>query len=438
MVNLLHYELISEFKRQFYAKLITHEHLVGGQIMLKKLVYPDGGENDAANFWGYIFEKDKKKYLLSSVDEDGNEIKLSEYLPFMANGTQKVASRTEVYYMVMNPVVARFTPKQTMGFKQMVDTFCSLEHSNPDHQKLLWFFTLAQMMDRCNVRMSSNAGFGKDSAVDIMGNLIGGAVTVENPTLAKLEYLTHQKLLAINEAIDLKKNEWKNIEQFLLASGGAKPEITKHSRAVAGGVKEILDISKLSLSLMYNDVDHYPEKTIYFDYVTTSAVKDRFPAIRLHGRFTEDFNNVKDVNVKKYVTENIQKYKDLIYAYTYYKDQMESCTHNYDISRLSIPMSHRWKINLGKVLKIMDMYSDSQEEFNYFIDVLQNSLYDYKNMLVYPEYVDKLSKAMIKSEFEKEVSKINKLGFFTERIKAINMLVDEKRNYKDKVLEEII
>jgi hypothetical protein len=438
-VNILHYDLISEFKRQFYKDLLTQEHLQGGQVMLQKLTYPDSGTDETANFWGYVFLKGGRKYLLSSVDSDGKEIKLSECLPLLAKDLQKVAHRTDVYFLIRKPVVARFKSLQTMSFREMVNTFSSLKHSNTPHQKLMWFVTLAQMMDRCNFRVSSNAGFGKDSTIDIIGNLIGGSATVENPTLAKLEFLTHLKLLAINEVVDVSKPDWRNIQQFLLAAGAHKPEVTKHSRAMVNGVSEVLDISKFSISLMYNDIDHYIEKDTFFDDMTKDAVKDRFPALRLYGSFQEDFNQTKSLNLVKHVEEKLEDYKKLIYAYTYYKEHLLQYYHGYTLN-LTFVCPPRWKTNLGRLFKVIDVYCNSQEEFNTWVNVVQQSMIDYEEMLKYPQLLADAAKTMNGKEYAEFFKGVQEQKTFIERNEFIRNKKhrQEKTNYKDRLLESVI
>lgn len=439
MVNILHYDLISEFKRQFYKDLLTQEHLQGGQVMLSKLTYPDSGTDETANFWGYVFLKNGRKYLLSSVDSDGKEIKLSECLPLLAKDLQKVAHRTDVYFLIRKPVVAKFKALQTMSFREMVDSFSSLKHSNPEHQKLMWFMALSQMMDRANFRVSSNAGFGKDSTIDIIGNLIGGAATVENPTLAKLEFLTHLKLLAVNEVVDVAKPDWRNIQQFLLATGAHKPEVTKHSRAIVNGVSEVLDISKFSITLMYNDIDHYVDQAVFFDKITKDAVKDRFPAFRLHGVFQEDFNQTKSLNIPAFVTSKLEDYKKLIYAYTYYKEHLLEFYHGYTLN-FPYKCPSRWKTNLGRLFKIIDVYSANQAEFDKWVNIVHNVLVDYEEMLVYPELLEATAKTMNGKEYEQFYRNLIGHKTFKER----NEYMRSKRyreqvaSYKDRVLADVI
>jgi len=382
MNALLHYDCLSMFKRIFYKDLLTNEHLESDEIRMDKLTYTDGSTEEEANLWGYVFKKDGIKYILPSRLEDGTYINLSKTLPIIAKETIKIAYRGIVYHLIKKPVSAKFRPQKKMSFKEMVDIFSSLGHDNPLHQKLLLFMALSQMMDRANFRISTPPGFGKDSSVDIMGNLIGRSSTIVSPTLAKLEFMTNYKWLAVNEIVDIPKGEWRVIEQFILDAGAFKPEIAKHSRAIAGGVKEMLDISQFSLSLLYNDINNYNEKTQYFDYVAKDAVKDRFPPFRLYGNFTEDFNSIRNIDVRTFVKDNFDKYKDLIYTFTYYKKNLYNYLHHYKTTEFDI-YPERWKTNIGKLLKIIDVYCDSETEFKEWVQVIVKAIEDYQEMLKY-------------------------------------------------------
>lgn len=412
---LLHYDLISEFKRQFYKDILSVEHLQAGEIKIDKVSFPDGGSDEEFNFWGYQLEKNGIKYLLPSKNPDGTEIKIFEILPIIPKDCQKVAYRGMVFQLINKPVSVRFKPEKKMTFKQLVDKINDLEHTNPVHRKLLLFIGLASMIDRVNFRISSPPSFGKDSVVDTLGNIIGGSYTIENPTIAKLEYMTHAKWLAVNEIVDIQKAEWRNIEQFLLSAGAHKPEITKHSRAIANGTKEVLDISKFSLSLLYNDIDCYPEVDKYVDVVTKSAVLDRFPALRLYGTLSEDFNKVKGVDIPKFVTEHFEEYKDIIYTFTYYKTNIMKELKRFNAERLNQNVPHRWLINIGRLLKVIDLYCETQEEFDAWIDVINKAIMDYKDMLTYPEILNKTKHRMS----PEDIRSVRHIDTFTDRIKIL-------------------
>ncbi len=421
---LLYYDCISEFNKRFYEEVIHASHLQGGEIRIDKLNLPDGGIQEEVNFWGYTFQKNEKKYLLPSMYK-GIKIDLKQILPLIPKDLEKVAYRGQVYWMINKPISVKFKPQKTITFKKLVDILSYHNHTNKEHQKILWFLGLASIMERVNFRLSTPPSFGKDSVVDIVGNLFGGSATIEQPTIAKLEYMTSAtKWLAINEVIDLKGQEWRNIEQFLLQAGAHKPSITKHSRAVMSGVTEILDISHFSISILYNDIDCYPDMYKYLDFISKDAVLDRFPAFRLYGVLNEDFNQIKNVNVSDFVSFNMENYKELIYNFTYYKENLFKELKHFKVELPSMP--ERWKINVGRILRIIDLYSDNQEEFSYWCKILFNSMQDYKDMLKYPLLIENYLKKNVSSNSEKVKKDLIDRNLFKDKNKEIDIKNKEK------------
>ena len=417
--NWLHYDVMDSMEREIYKLLLTEEHLIPYKIEIKKMNLPDGSSEDDYNFRGWEFRKGNVRYLVSDTS-DGKPVKIKEILPILPKDILELGSKGSVFSHIKNPISMKFKSQMTMTFKEFVDIISQLGHSNPPHAKLIHFVALASTFYRANFRIASNPAFGKDSVVEVHNGLISKCGTIESPTLAKLEERSSVlDWLVVNEVVDITPGEWRTIQQFLLATGAHKPEVTKHSRA-HGGVGEVIDLSRLSLSLFYNDITDYPEKEVYFDFVTKSAVKDRFPSLRFYGRFTEDFNELQNINIKNYVLNNIDSFKEIIYNYTYYRTNLDKHIHNYDTSLLT-PVQSRAKTNIGRLVKVIDAYSQDQEEFNYWIGVLNQSMKDYNDMLKYPSLLP---------SYYKRIGLATKVS---EELKDINECLAYLRAHKDKI-----
>lgn len=389
---MLHYDCLAKFEDLYFEKLLTQLHITDHEKHIKELSEKGNDSKVLIDDFCTILEKGNNKYMMPS--------KYVEALPIQIVGVpNKYSLKGEVYHFLEKSNIrsARFKPERLMSFKELVDKLTSFSHTNQEHYRLLGMMNLTQMLDRANFRISTPASFGKDSTVDIMGHLFGNAHTIENPTIAKLEMMTYAKLLAVNEVVDISGGEWRNIEQFLLSTGAFKNKVTKRSRGY-GGVGEILDTSKLSLSLMYNDVNHYPDPSRYFDEVTKTAVKDRFPPVRLYGRFQQDFNAISTINIDEYVKERLEKYVAIIRSFHYYKENLFNELHYYRLPDLG-GMPSRWKTNIGRLLKIIDVYSSDQQEFDGWVKVLLSAMRDYDEMT---RYVDNLRLLSEKLKFGKK------------------------------------
>lgn len=429
MTHLLHYENLTAFKKEYFRDLLSHEHVQGKQINIKKVTYSDGNENDEINFWGYVLEKDGVSYLLSGQNPDGEEVNLRQTLPIRVLESRKVSYRGFAYQLITTYRSMSFRSERKMSFKKLIDTLCSMDHTNPDHQKLMMMIAVASAINRVNFRVATNPGFGKDSSVVTMNSLIGKCGAIVKPTLAKLEYLTHLQWLVISEIVDLKKEDYRDIEQFLLDAGDKKPEFVKHSRAQSKG-EEIRDISGLSLGLVYNRISDYPEgKEIYFDFVVKKAILDRFPPLLLHGKFvkqesTNDFNHTL-------VKENFQFYKDLVYTLMWYSENYLPVGRAPWVRNEKNFPSERWKDNIDKLLVYVDLYSETQEEFSAWERMIYDAIEDYGQMLLYPDYYNKAVKVMSLKEQQQLHIALEQYPTFKSKNDYLRKAVNGESSYKD-------
>ena len=410
-MTLLYYNFITAFKKQYYQGALGLEHLQGEEIEIKKLSYQDGGVNEEANFWGYTFKRDGIKYLLSS-----HNLNLSNDLPIIPRRTEKVAYRGQVYYLIRKYDSIKIRPEKKLTFKQLIDNLSYFKHTNDKHQKLMTLLSVASMIERINYRVSTPPSFGKSSSTIVMNYLIGGSSTIVSPTIPKLEFLTTiLTWLAIDEVVDMTSEQWRLVEQYLLDIGDFKPDIVKHSRSF-GAVGETIDSSQFSLSLFYNDINNYPDPYKYIDYIAKKAVLDRYPAFRFFGRITEDFNDSKNFNAGSWVAQHRDEYKDILHTFSYYKKNYQNDRKYFKVNVDMSKYPERWKINLNKIFIFVELYCDSQEEFDKWCTLYIQSIQDYKDMLSFPKYYEMTTKK------------------FPSDTRSINSMLEDRKLFKDKVL----
>lgn len=422
MNTLLHYKALAEFRYQFYRSLLTQEHLKEGEVRINKVAFADGSEDDNFNFWGYRFDRDGVRYLLPAVNSKGEEITLNTTLPIQVKTTQKIAYRGDVFQLIIDYASARPRAQQTMTFRQLVDSLSGLKHSNPEHQKLLWFMGLTQMFTRANFRICTPAGFGKDSVVATLNNFVGGCASIVKPSRPKLEYRAATvNYLVINEVTKVPKADWELIEPFLLDAGDFKPTIEKQTLGY-GVVHNQIDLKHFSIGLFYNDIDHLQsDEENFIDLKAHKALLNRFPAFRLYGHFEEDFNEILGIDVPQFVTQHFDEYKRLLYAITYYKQHYTSLLHRYDRSKLRYVESERWKTNIGLLLHTIDIYCKSQEEFDHWITIINDSLTDYEYMLQHKDNLSRVEKRLGPKEYAQFSESIKKAYTYKEKRHLIDV-----------------
>ena len=398
---ILHYQAVEKFRKEYFKNLITEEHLIDSEKFFKKYLDIQGDEYELNEF-AYVFQKEGKKYILPS--------KFKKELPIGFNTTEKVSIKDQAYYRILDPFPAKFIPEKSLTMRQLVDTIAGFSHSEPMQYRLDVMSALTQVISKAFFRKSSVPSFGKDSTIAILGSLSYKALTVENPTIAKLELLSSTKLLAVNELNDISTADWKMIEQFLLAVGAFKETYTKRSRATSG-VGETIDISDLSVAIMYNDIDCYDSNDKYFDTRATKQCKDRFPALRFYGGFTEDFNQIDSLDIDVFVKEHWDTYKDIIRTLYYFSNPSNVLR---GLKRFKVnehlSSSSRWSNSLNKLLRIVDLYCETQEEFDEYVFLLKRCMNEYESMVRYPSLVQRLALHLkLKKDERKDIYRLQDL-----------------------------
>jgi len=435
---LLHYDALGEFDHQFNQNLLTIEDLQGGLQEFTPVRYEDGSDIKRGVLWAWVLKKKGSKYLVTSRDDKGNKVKLKDILPIKTDSVIRVSSKGIVYKWVKNPISMRFRPIQHYTFKEFLDTLNCWKGSNHKHQLLWWLMGITMAYNRSYFRVASPPGFGKDSLIDTLGNLFNKSATVENPTIAKFEEMVcFYDVIGVNEVSNLSKADWRKLQIALLATCAFKPMLTKQSKA-HGGVGSFIPLRGVSVPVTYNDITNKRDDSSYFDKRADDELLDRLPAFRLWSTYTEDFDVIKSKNVPNMVREGIPEYKKLISTFHYYKDNMKY--HNFKVEGLC-SMSHRWKTNVNRLLKTIDAYCTTQEEFNGWIDVINNSIKDYKEMMkhtpMYEDLLEKMDKMITNPEMFK--SKVQELN---DSIQKLNTFIDKNifiRHYKintDKVIDD--
>lgn len=419
--------VFSQIREEFYKDCIFSEAL-GKHVKVEELEFEDyRDERHGRAFWGFILGANKKKYLLS----DKTNIDDAFPMRIKHDKLSKVAFKGEVYWLIGGYTSVKIQPEHILDFRTMVDALSAFEHRCPDHYKLLWFQEMTQLLTSANYRNATPPGFGKDSVADT-ANVLHGNVSIldDEPTKAKLEERTAVcKHLVISEVMDQPAPVWKQLEQYLLKAGAKKANITKRTRAY-GGVKEDINASKLSVSLIYNDINNYPDMTKYVDFISKEAVLDRFVPLRLAGRLTEPFSELKTTDIPKLVEEGLPVYRALIKSLLYYKIHYGEYITHFKRDKL-IKFDERWHGNIMQLLDTISIYCKSQEEFDKWVETINFCHKEYFTMLTYPGHWEKFKRKCPPKELDDEKKKIGNILSFVDRIAYIEAYLKDEQPIAD-------
>lgn len=349
----LHNDTISKFNNELYKDIFTSENIVSSK---KSITF--NGEK----FYGFFLEKDKEKYFMIS--------EFIDKLPLKVKVFKEGDYKGDVFKFVGKVESIIIPAEKRMEFRKLVDIMPMFQHTNPLHFKLFKLVSITAYIDRINVRTSTDAGFGKDSVVNIIMQLVNSTKNIYGATFAKLEYSLTNKLIILNEMGNLKEDDKHNMQEFLLATGAYFNDYTKRSRKT-NNTQEQYDISKLSLLVFYNLPDYYINKSQeYFDQLFTQAVINRFIPFVFDGRLTTNFGQVFDID--DVMIKHKQTYKDIIATLNYFKqNNVKEIKYKVDKSLTFPDTLKRYERTFNTILKYVSEYAESQEEF----DELSKELY---------------------------------------------------------------
>lgn len=371
MINMFHTDYLNIFNRELYKGVLTPDNLISDEICIK---YNDN------EYFGFILAKDdnkrkvKQKYFLPT--------QIIDKLPLKVTSKKKFSYKANAYWFIGSATSIKIPTEKKMEFRKLVDNFADYAHSNEKHWKLFRMVALGAYFERMNIRVVSEASFGKDGVVDILQLLNGSVANLYKATLAKLKYSLRNDYVVINELGALNSQQVADMQTYLLQAGAYKPIYENNSRSVAG-TKESMDLMTKSHLIFHNTPYYYEEKgQAYFERMFTKAVMDRFPALLFDGYVTEDFTtapNKSDFNEK-----DSQKIKDIISTINYFKEN-HAFEAKFELKEDYFGFKDREKQRSLRSFKIickyLDLYSKDEEEFQEWIKVLKECYDKYKNIV---------------------------------------------------------
>lgn len=364
---IFHNDVVTEFNARLMKDIFSLDNLSSK----KKAINVSGHK-----LYGYFLEKNQRIYF---CPDD-----LFEDIPFRIKDSTEFDYKGDVFDIIQEVEPITIPSEKRMSYREMVDWFISTKHSNKLHQKLYGIAVTSGWIDRHNTRISTEAGFGKDSLVDTVGFLVDTTANVYGATFAKLEYNLKNEYLVLNEMGNLKAEDKANMQEFLLATGAYRNIYNKRTRK-SGGTQEQYDISKTSIMIVYNLPDYYRGKAQeYFDQMFTPAVIDRFIPFVFEGRLTTKYQNLLDpISVLDKYEHTI---KNIVATLQYFKENKIT-----DI-KYDVPEHIQFKDKYGQrleryersfnvLMKYISEYCKDQEEFNTLVNELFRCYNKYETLL---------------------------------------------------------
>ena len=354
------YSTLQSFREQYFSGIVP-KAVLEEQVVIRDNYY-------------WAFKLGKERYLI--------DIDAGDKFPIKIKNTSKFPYRGKVWNIVNEWASVKIRSEKTKDFREMVDDIANFKHNNDRHFLLMKLIAMTGLVSRVNARISSEAGFGKDCIYNVLGLLMGD-VTVINPrTMPAVEYRLTNKIIVLNELSNLEQSQKDLMQELLLQIGDMKNKYQKSSRGITGDSYDEYDISKLSLTILFNNFEYYKEVgqgDKFFDSVFQKAVRDRFIPFRLDGKLdmaqfsgSKDFTDLAKMNTVDFV----RTIKSLIWYRSNYFKELKG--YPYDETNIS-QMEGRHSLHFKRILQIVDLYSKNEAEFTSIANDLMKAYNSYKN-----------------------------------------------------------
>jgi hypothetical protein len=388
------YDVLAEYNECKYKERLTTSHIVGEQTPIKvgEEENEDTGKMVPKYDPFYVLIKDRKKYALHAEHLDA--------LPIIVKDSDGKKDGPNWYEMITSYASVKAQEKKVLDFRELVDSICPFEHSNPLHFTLWKIITLCANIDRVMCRVATDPGFGKDSVVTCAGELLGDTAVLNKPSDAKVRRELTNKVLLINEMGTFSGQQRKDMEDMLLALGDKKSIYINPKRAT-NGTEESYRTGSLSMLLTFNTLQCYKDPSKYFDFVFNDAVYDRFLSFKFNGSIQESI--APPLFPKVVMEQNKEYYLNYIRSIMFYMNnfQQEASAKGFKTKiGKDYPLSGRSQNNFNILVAGAILYAKDEKEAQGYIDEY------YKCHVAYEQ--------MVKQEAITEELKVSEFSFKPE------------------------
>jgi len=374
------YETLKAWNQKVFSKMIPSDALQE-EISIK-----NKRTEEQEHFW--TFMHNKKKFIIKSKQYRTNketllreEYDVIEDFPIIITKTSKITHYGKVIHVINGFDSVKIGPERNHTVKEVIDTVFQLEHSEPDQFLLLKLIAFTSYVTRVNCRVCTEAGTGKDSVFNILNLLMNDVCTINPRSTAAAEYRLTNKVLVLNELSNLSADQVSIMQELILMIGDMSMSYNKSTRGSRSiGSFDTYDISKLSLVILYNNIEYYEavgQEKKFFDNVFQGAVPDRFLPLKLTGRLLMDQFDCRP-KVKTLLKNHTEDVKKIIKSLTWFRHNWNAYQEDKWENQVSTPLlKGRHQMHYSIIRRTVQAYSESQEEYNKIISTLNEAHENY-------------------------------------------------------------
>ncbi len=387
------YDIVKYFKEEKYRGVIEYDDLQERKYFKTKIGSDIMGRAVYDELQGWLVHHEKEKIVLPETI-DGKDIR--QLLPIRITATEPFPHQTTIYQKPTKNGITSFKipPKRCMSFKEMVDVYYEVDHTNQDQLKIYKLLVIGSYLLKFNWRVTTGAGFGKNGVVEVFSTLMRDCNVLSPKSDSRLMTMfDNRRLLVIDEWMDLDLSKKESLEYVFRGASDGRPDMINGAlKSTQYKTKDSYNLTDLSIGFIYNTMDYYQPPNIqkdkrkeYFDNLYTLATRERFLPLHFDGRI--DSTMFKVDNPK----EEYKKHKDFL------KDWVQTCKyfeeHFYeelvgkekweweDLMILGGNKYNRMNNMLNTFRLVLKAYAQTEQEYNELCDLVLDRYIAYEHML---------------------------------------------------------
>lgn len=376
-----------------------HNHVLSlyGSMMFNNLVYPHNlvtdtpkefimldDKNDEWKSRGYIAIKEvegrKLKYFLQEKLRDCMPLRVENTKEFFLQDSTKVKS---IINVVLEPTPFKIVSLNVFpDTHKFIDELCPFKHSNPDMFTLVKIIALMGYIGKPLTCICGPSEFGKTTIF-----LFIDAITQKSPVskprrpAGVLIPITEDGNYVADESQHMESETKQILEDLAMQIGDDRP--IYHNGAYKTKLsKQNYNISQQAMTFLYNPIEHYPDQSKFFENMWDNALgmDSRYLKLKVDGILQEQFD--KEFNMVHEATINKDYYIKVAKQLLYLKElRLNNGYKRRYITHPSLNHTGRKKDTFNEITWLLDMYSNSQAEYDKYITLLERAIVDYKAML---------------------------------------------------------
>ena len=383
-MDLWHYALWETFSEMVYTDTLNDACVMGnGAEQHQDSIFEINAGGITAEYdfetpedhYFYKMQKDKHRYLLPK--------RYYDKLPLVPKSFVNVKLKkyeSSVWRLVMADYESFQIPEtKTMEPSEFIKKFNPIVHDNIDTSIL---FKCVALSKGLKIALCGDYGGGKNSNYNIKSAIQRNAISgMKNKTEAMF-----YKLCLFNDDINIDEiTTWnpqkiQAIEDKLATYGDQSTKDQKHALDSNKANEVIKNVTHKSFVLTFNPYDEKKHPRYFGENMgNPGKIEDRYPFLYATGKVVKAPSKPMNGTEEAIVTKNMDYYKEYASNFMYIRNNIHKLQHGYDRSKLSFD-DVRKKDNIMPLIDVYDAISQTQEQFDYYINFINECRQRYWDM----------------------------------------------------------